>query len=236
MQEASTANHDQIEDPEVDPSIALEEDAGAAPASSDAVGSDEPAEDVLDVIVPRSEPQVWTLGLPPDEREYVQRELSMIQKFQWFGEVGDVIDKALSGENAMTIGHLFEAPSGMRGGASFDPNSLREADTFLQALSKLVKYAPSFIQDSFVIWLNVPDHEIDWAKEVMKLTKDEGGFSDDETIAIIEAFIDQNWPAIEHFFREKVGQIRKRVQARTQGNESPSSKPSRSTPAPTPSR
>ena len=46
----------------------------------------------------------WTIGQGEFERTYVQRPLSFIAKMQWFSLVGEVLDKAMSGDNALTVG------------------------------------------------------------------------------------------------------------------------------------
>ena len=165
--------------------------------------------DVLDTIVPKSEPRVWTLG--PDEisRTYVQKPLSFIAKMQWFSLVGDVLDKALSGQDGMSLNSLFSTPT--RGG-ELRVQDFRDADTFVQAIGKLLAAAPDFLVDSYIIWLNVPDYDRDIVREILKLPPDEGGLSDDQGIEMIEVFLDQNYEALADFFSQRIGQLQRRVQ------------------------
>jgi hypothetical protein len=168
-------------------------------------------EDVVDVLRPKAEPKTWTIGKDDYERTYVQRPLSFIQKMQWFSLVGEVLDRALSGENSMSLNSLFSAPGG-RGQLSMQ--DFRDADTFVQAVGKLLSYMPDFIEKSYCIWLGVPDYEREITKNIMAMPAEDGGLTDDQGMEIIEIFIDQNYDALDGFFRERLGRLRDRVQAR----------------------
>jgi hypothetical protein len=170
-------------------------------------------EDVLDVLQPKAEQKQWTFGPEGMRQTYVQKPLSFIGKMQWFALVGEVLDKAMGGENPLTVGNLLSGP-GMRGGRALSANDFRDADTFVHAVGKLVYYAPEFLLDSFCIWLNVPAHERDMVKVLMDAPPEEGGLSDDAGLEIIERFIDQNYDAIDSFFRDKLGLLQKRVSQR----------------------
>lgn len=169
-------------------------------------------EDVLDILQPKADPKTWVIGKGDYERTYVQKPLSFIAKMQWFSLVGDVLDRALSGPDGMHLGNLFAAP----GGGQLAPQDFREADTFVQAVGKLLAVAPDFLVNSYCIWLNVPDYEREVVAEIMMLPPDEGGLTDEQGIEIIEVFIDQNYEALDTFFREFLGRLQKRVQARAQ--------------------
>lgn len=170
------------------------------------------AEDVLDVLQPKAEQKEWTFGPPGMEVKYVQKPLSFIGKMQWFSLVGEVLDNAMGGENPLTVGNLLSGPGMRTGGLS--ANDFRDADTFVHAVGKLVRYAPEFLLDSFCIWLNVPPHEREMAKVLMDAPAEEGGLSDDDGLEICERFIDQNYDAIDSFFRDKLGLLQKRVSQR----------------------
>lgn len=199
------------------------EDALAEGSQPTAVETEQPAEDVVDILTPKSKVVEWKIGQGEYERVYVQRELSFIGKMQWFSLVGEVLDKAMSGEGSLRLGNLLSAP-GSRGGA-LSMDDFRDADTFVQAVGKLVSYAPDFLEKSFCIWLNVPDYERDFARQVFALPAEEGGLSDKQGIEIIETFIDQNYGALDSFFREKIGGLRKRVEARQKDTKKSSESP-----------
>lgn len=200
--------------------VSFEEAAQEQPTIPEVEANSE--KDVLDIIVPKKEPKTWKFG-PNGEFEFVQRELSFVAKLQWFSLVGEVLDKALSGEGAMSLNSLFDAP-GARGG-QMTMQDFADADTFVQAIGKLLVYAPDFLTKSYCIWLNVPDYQRDLVSDLMSRSPDEGGLTDDQGIEIIEIFIDQNYEALDRFFREKIGGLQKRVQARIEASQS--SRPSR---------
>ncbi len=243
-----------IQDHEVDPAEALREggggtlrepltngdgdnsklaDSGAdqAPDQETEVAAagavEEEPKDILNTLRPRGEQRKWTIrdgsGENATERDYVQKPLSYFGKMEFFGLVGEVIDKAVSGENGLRISSLFDMPG--RGGA-LSASDFRDADTFVQAVGKLLTYAPDFLQKCYCIWWSVPEYERPWVIDVISRSPDEGGLTDDEGVEAIEIFIDQNWEALESFFRDKISTLRDRVQARRESAaESRQSKP-----------
>ena len=232
-------------DVEVDPQQALEEarqsiDQAPEPELPQAEARPEPEPvdevvDVIDTIQPKAEQRVWTIvdssdPEKPISREYIQKPLSYFGKMEFFGLVGEVIDKAVSGDEGMRISSLFDVPTR---GDTFSASDFRDADTFVQAVGKLMSYAPDFLQKCYCVWWGVPEFERPWVIEVISRTEDQGGLSDDEGVEAMEVFIDQNWEALEAFFRDKMLSLRDRVQTRRKEAESRRSKPSNATPPPT---
>jgi hypothetical protein len=165
--------------------------------------------DILDTIVPRKEPRVWTIGPPDMERVYVQKELSFLGKMQWFSLVGEALDKALSGPNGMSLNSLFSGQSML--GGQFRVENFRDADMFVAAIAKLLSAMPNFLLRSYLIWLNVPDYDNEVVEGLMKLPPDEGGLSDEQGMEMIETFLDQNYDALASFFGERLGQLQARI-------------------------
>ena len=95
-----------------------------------------------------------------------------------------------------------------------------DADTFVQALGKLLSHAPKFLTDSYCIWLGVPDYQRDLVSAMLAAPVDEGGLSDEQGMEIIEVFIDQNYEALDTFFRERIQGLQARVQARIDAAQS----------------
>jgi hypothetical protein len=131
--------------------------------------------------------------------------------------VGEALDKALSGPNGMSLNSLFSTPT--RGGL-FRIEDFRDADMFVQAISKLLSAAPDFLIRSYLIWLNVPDYDRDVVAEMMTLPPDEGGLSDEQGIEIIEVFLDQNYEALADFFGRRLSQLQARVTKLNKDRES----------------
>lgn len=168
-------------------------------------------EDVIDILQPKSAPRTWDIGPENMRRTYIQRPLGFLAKMQFFSLVGEALDKALSGPNKMSLGGLLSAPGGR--GSALSMDDFRDADTFVQAISKLLAAAPDFLVDSYCLWLGVPDYEQEVVKELMKLPPDDGGLTDDQGLEMIEVFIDQNYDALNSFFTERLGGLQKRFQA-----------------------
>ena len=202
----------QIEESQVEEEVEVPfaPDADVDQEQEQAPAAEKPQEDILDTIEPKADPRTWTFGPPDMERTYVQKPLSFIAKMQWFSLVGDVLDRALSGDGAMSINSLFSAPGNARPGA-LRAEDFRDADTFVQAVGKLLTVAPDFLVRSYMIWLNVPDYERELVGQMMELPPDEGGLTDDQGMEIIETFLDQNYDALVSFFGERLTKIQARV-------------------------
>ncbi len=179
-------------------------------------------EDVIEILEPKSEHKAWKVG-PGGELQYIQRPLSFIQKMQWFALVGEMLDKAMSGSNPLSLADLFDNPTAKaaarasRTGKTAPEITIKnigEADTFIRALGKIIQHAPEFLLDSYVIWLGVPSHEKSLVRELFEMPEEEGGLSDEMGTEMIEIFIDQNWDALESFFSERIGGIQKRIASR----------------------
>lgn len=171
------------------------------------------AQEDLEALAPKIQAREWRIG-PPGDRQltYVQEELSVIGEIQWFALLGDFLDKAMSGDNAVSLSALMSPPQ--RGGQEYRVQDLQDADTFVHALGKLVAFAPEFMEKSICIWLSVPDYEWDLLRDYMKMSPSKGGMSHDMFEEILATFIDQNYAAIDRFFRERFGRLRARYQAR----------------------
>jgi hypothetical protein len=170
------------------------------------------AEDMA-ALAPKAGSREWKIGPPEQQRTYIQRELSVIGKAQWFGLVGEFLDKALSGDNALSLNNLL-APPQFRNPGVISPADFQDADLFVHAVGKLLTHTPEFLGKSVCIWLSVPDYEWDLVQEMMKQSPEVGGMSDDMFQEIFETFIDQNYKAINTFFRQRFPQLRARWQAR----------------------
>lgn len=147
-----------------------------------------------------------------NEREYIQKPLSFVGKIQFLSYVGEVLDQAMSGANKLNLGSLFDVP--VRGEV-LTAQDFSDAETFVQAVGKLLIYAPDFLSKSYCIWLRIPEYERAWAVAAM-----EENLSDDDGFDIIETFIDQNWETLQGFFSEKLPSLSKRLQARYRASQS----------------
>lgn len=177
----------------------------------------EEKEDPVELLQPKAGPKKWVFSSQRfGDHEYVQKPLTFMAKMEFFSLVGEVLDRAMSGPNALQLGNLFSTPTGIRGG-DLSPESFREADTFVQAIGKLVQYSPDFLQKSYAIWLGVKPYEREVFYELISAPEDEGGLTDDQGFEILEVFVDQNWKAIEGFFSERIVKLRERVEKHRKG-------------------
>jgi hypothetical protein len=181
-------------------------------------GAKSEGEDLVDLLAPKKGAKEWAFGRDKDGnpiRTYIQRELSVITKAQWFSLVGEVMDEALGGDNSLSLNTLLSPPEGVRaGGSGLRPADFQDADTFVHAIGKLLVYAPDFLKKSICIWLDVPDYEWELAQELMRQSPELGGLSDEQFTEMVEIFIDQNFEAIRANFRERFPRLRDRWQAR----------------------
>jgi hypothetical protein len=212
---------------EVEPDAALEEarrSIDQAPEEEAPASTSTDKVDVIDTLVPKAEPRNWTIRTTAKDRSgeeqvientYTQRPLLYFPKMEFFGLVGEAIEKAMAANEGTSINSLLSGPN-LRDPSALTLSDFSDAEQFLAVVGKLLNYMPDFLAKSYCIWLDVPDNQRVWAMEALKQT-----LTDDEGIEIIEIFIDQNWDAIEDFFRVKIGSLRDRVQARReQGSES----------------
>lgn len=178
-------------------------------------------EEILAELGLKHEPKKRTISDGENEREYVQKPLSFVGKIQFLSYIGEVLDKAMAGDNALKLNSLFDVP--VRGDV-LSAQDFSDAQTFVQAVGKLLVYAPDFLSKSYCIWLRIPEYERAWAIACM-----EENLGDEEGFDIIETFIDQNWETLQGFFSEKLPSLSKRLQARYRASQSEQQKLSKFT-------
>ncbi len=167
---------------------------------------------ILEELGLKHEPKKRVVSDGNNDREYIQKPLSFVGKIQFLSYIGEVLDKAMSGNNKLQLGSLFDVP--VRG-ETLTAQDFSDAETFVQAVGKLLVYAPDFLSKSFCIWLRVPEYERDWVTAVW-----EESLEDEEALDIVETFIDQNWDTLQGFFSEKLPSLSKRLQARYRASQS----------------
>lgn len=180
------------------------------------------AAEELEYLAPRKGARVWGFGKDQEDqplRQYTQRELSVIGKAQWFALVGEVFDKAMSGDSAISLNSILSPPESVRAPGQMQLQDFQDADTFVHAIVKFMTYSPEFVEKSICVWLSVPDYEWDLVIALMKMSPDLGGLSDDMFEEILATFMDQNFVMIDRFFRERSRRIRARWQARAKEAE-----------------
>lgn len=165
----------------------------------------------LDDLRPRFEAREWLFTDGVVERLYVQRPLSYFGKMEFFALLGSALDQAMNSDGGINLNALLSQ------------TDLSDMDSMMAAVAKVAIYVPDLMQNSYCIWLGVPQGERAWAKQVMAapVTLDENneptpssGLSDEEGIEIIEVFLDQNAEALKSFFASSMPTLWKRLRSR----------------------
>lgn len=195
------------------------------PEDSESKRAREEAQDDLEILAPPVESKAWIFGEGELKREYIQCELSVTGSAQWFALLGEFLDKAMSGENALSLNSLLSPPTPGGRGGQFSVADFQDADMFVHALGKLLVVMPEFLEKSVCIWLDVPDYEWELVRVIMRRSPKNGGMSHEMFEGILETFIDQNYGEIDRFFRVRFQRLRTRWQARAkEASQSRSSK------------
>jgi hypothetical protein len=184
----------------------------------------------LDILEPRDEIIQITIGDPHDpknQQTYEMRPLSYFAKIEFISLVADSMDKAMSGDDGLTVANLIAGGDSM----PQDLREMTEADTFIRAIVRLTRYVPDFMLEAYCIWLGVPRGDRYWAKTFMEKQPEEGGLSDEDGQLIIETFMDQNLEDMVDFFGQAVPKLIRRARQRVgdarAAHSSKQSKPSR---------
>lgn len=198
---------------------------------------DKSLEDEIESVAPKAAHRKQIIGTGEATRTYVQRPLSFFGKLQFFEVLGKAIEQAMTGDEALSLNNLFAGPSMTRAqDGSITVTDVEDADTFVRAIAKIAVYAPDMLADLYCIFLDVPVGERPFAKGIMVLSEEEGGLSDEDGIAILETFFDQNGQAMRDFFVDRLMPLLGRARGRFDVGQEASSKPSRSTRRSTQSR
>lgn len=195
------------------------------PSNSEAETAAEQAKEDIEILAPPIEAKQWAFGEGEARRTYVQSELSVTGSAQWFALLGEFLDKAMSGENHLSLNSLLSPPKPREGAGQFQLADFQDADMFVHALGKLLMVMPEFLEKSVCIWLDVPDYEWELVRLLMRRSPKRGGMSPETFEGILETFIDQNYAEIDRFFRVRFQRLRARWRARAkEASQSRSSK------------
>lgn len=192
-----------------------------------------------ELLQPRYQARIWHFESDDRVAEYVQRPLSFMGKMEFFALIGETVDSVMHGDDGLTLdgvlGAAVTARSMFANQTAPYGTQQQGVDAFFQSAAKLLRFAPEFLLDCYVIWLAVPQDERPWVKWAMARSAQDDGLTDDEAIELVEVFIDQNAEAMRDFASKRLPNLRQRLMERTNLSEdpSPSSKRSRPTQRPT---
>lgn len=165
--------------------------------------------------------RTWTLGRGTQyERTYVQKPLGFIRKFRFFGHLGATIRAAVATSGEGAVSDLLGGATSIRERAQqLSSTDVRDAEQFLNLASSLLVYVPDFLETAYCDWLGVPIEDRDDVKMIMSWPADEGGLSDEDGVAIINTFMDQNWEHLRDFFGVHLRGVLENVQTKTRSED-----------------
>src|SRR3954471_1707806 len=175
----------------------------------------EEARKALDALEPSIAPVRWMIGKTPEfggnEKQYsiyVQDKLPWMQRQRFFALVSRTFSNALkqSGGDVGGMGDIFgdEGGSLIERGRKLTQRDLTDAAQFMSLAFELVGYSADFLVEVYLILLDVPRAEHEWARmrfsEGWDPEREKWGLKDEDNEKIIQTFIDQNYEEIRRFF------------------------------------
>lgn len=176
-------------------------------------------EDSTEVLEPSVAERVQKFGQGEYEFTYVQKPLSFMGKLDFFSVMGRALDRAMSGPDGVSIADLLDVPDrNVAGGYSLA--DIRDADTFIRGIAKLLSSAPEIVGDLYCVFLGIPRSQRETLKRIMELPETEGGLNDEDGFAILETFVDQNWEVLVDFFTQRIQPFAQKVGSKMKPAES----------------
>ncbi len=144
------------------------------------------------------------------KKVFIQKEFSFMTKIRFLRLLSGTV--RLSAEAGGTsVGNVIQETFGDMQyliSQGVDANNAEDliANNFISVVLRLVELAPDFLEELFLIALDVPkkEDEIKWALEAFETLDDDEGFS------ILDTIVAQNSKAIKDFFTERIANTAKR--------------------------
>ena len=168
----------------------------------------EEQKELLDKIVPNKDNVTVIIGQGEQEITLTQKPLSYFAKIEWFGLLGDTLNRAAQ-YGGINLTSVIGSPEKRENLLSM--TDVQDAEQFLQIILRLVGTAPDFLLESYCIWLGVPRGSRTYAKAIMMLPEDEGGFSDEAGLMVAQTFLDQNAEALRDFILKRLPTLGRRA-------------------------
>lgn len=179
------------------------------------------AVDPSEVIEPSVATRVQVVGKDDYTFTFKQKPLTFFGKLDFFAVLGRALDRAMTGPSGISVADLLDTPE--RSGNLIE--DVKDADTFVRGIAKLISYAPEIVGDLYCTILNVPRGQREIVKEIFALDEEEGGLSDADGAKILDYFFDQNWEVLRDFFKEQIVPLVEKAGSKMKDPASPSSKP-----------
>jgi len=186
----------------------------------------EEARQDLEKLAPKTGAVRRMIGKPPEmggkENEYaiyIQEKLPWMPRQKFLSLVSRTMSTAVksTGGEIGGMDEIINSDSGslLERGRKFMARDINDAAGFMSLIFELIGYAPQFMTDAYMLWLNVPSRDYDFAKAYFESPwnpeASKWGLKDEEHEDIINTFIDQNYDEIRKYFLETLPGIVKRV-------------------------
>lgn len=168
----------------------------------------------------------WVIGKPPEhggqENEYsvyVQQPLGWMARSRFFSLVTAAMSKAIraTGGDVAGMGDIFGEGGGTirERAQKLSQRDFQDASQFAAMALELAAYVPDLLSEAYCVWLQVPNGERFFAKQVFEMPWDpennKWGLRDEDHRTIIGTFVDQNYDELRGFFTEDLPAIARRV-------------------------
>lgn len=166
--------------------------------------------------------------------------VSYFVKLELVGMLGGIVNEALTSEGGFSVAALLSSLNPDADASEADDmqamlSQFSDPDVFIQGIVKLVSLAPDRMDDLYCVFMGIPKPERVIAKMIFTRPESDGGLSDDQGIAVLDAFIDLNGDVLRDFFVRKMAALFQKART-TAGRDEQSSTPSKSTRRNTPKR
>lgn len=144
------------------------------------------------------------------KKVFIQKELSFMNKIRFLRLMSGTVRLAAEAGGTSVAGVIQDTFGDMQDviNQGFDPANAEDivANQFISTVLRLVELAPDFLEELFLIALDVPKKEADikWALEAFETLDDDQGFD------ILDTIVSQNSKAIKDFFTERIANTAKR--------------------------
>lgn len=187
--------------------------------------TDELIEAVAEVAPHRDQRVHYTEGDFEFDKTYTQRPLSFFGKLEFTKITARGIKKLA--DAGSSIGDI----TGANVTSVEDLREQNSIDVLVNMLTSLAMEAPDLLMEIYMISLNIPSYERQLVAEIWEKPVSEdggGGLTDEDGLAIMNTFIDQNGKVLADFFRLELPKVVKNAQeAMGLGQTPESSKPSK---------
>jgi hypothetical protein len=166
----------------------------------------------IDVLDPVALAKEVTLKHPEtgEEKTFIQKELAFIPKTRLLSLVATTLRMASDQEGGGNVGDII---SDTFGGVNelisqgVDPQEAESfaANQFLDVILRLVEIAPDFLDQLYLLVLNVKQKDRQWVIAALEVIDDEQG------IEILDTAIAQNGDALRNFFDKHLRKVANRV-------------------------